>query len=153
MKKNRAVLHALIPAAAAAIVFIAATTCTNPVADILGSKSWGLVGTWGNSTYVAAITVTHCGVLDLKADNTYRCTDANGGQVTTGTYAVADVTAAGTVRTYHIQFTNDPPAPITTWVLAVVADGTTYESVSSLIFGAYPASLATGSNYGILTLM
>jgi hypothetical protein len=153
MRKNREGFRVLLLSAAAATTVMIVTACTNPVSEVLKAKSWGMVGTWGNSSYVAAVSVTRAGLLSLNADGTYRYSDPSGGSPQTGAYTVGDVTVSGAVRTYQIKFVSGPPTPGTTyWVLAQVTDGTTYESVSDMMGLAYPTSLASGSNYGILTL-
>jgi hypothetical protein len=149
--KKRALKTAILAMVAAAVV-LAAAACANPVAAVLNASNWGLVGTWGNPAYTGIPSFTQCGFLYVKADGKFRLTSPDGSTYTTGTYVLGAVSLSGTTRTYQIQFTNDPPALGTTWVLAQVSNGTTYESVSSVLF-TYPTSISTSDGtYGILTL-
>jgi hypothetical protein len=150
MKKNWTGLRTLLMGTAAAIVLIAATACTNPVSDVLGSKSWGLLGTWVNQSYGPYYpTVTQASSIYLGGDGTFKSTSTMG--ILVGTYSIDSVSISGTVRTYQITVVTGSPAPTTTWVLARVTNGTTYESVSSIY--AKPISISQADmTYGQLTL-
>jgi hypothetical protein len=152
MKKNRSAFKTILLCGAAAIALVVATSCANPVADLLNAKSWGMLGTWGNSSYVAGPSVTRAGFLYLNTDNTFRFTDPFGGAGGAGTYVVDSVAVSGTTRTYQITFDQTTGAPTGVYyVLARVTDGDTYESVSGSF--SYPASITIGDpSYGILAL-
>ena len=54
MKAAKTTLRALLLAAAAAAVMVALASCPNPVADLLNSGGWGLLGTWVSSDLMAS---------------------------------------------------------------------------------------------------
>jgi hypothetical protein len=144
--KKRTVIRALILAATASVVFLSATTCTNPVSDILNAKGWGLVGTWGNLAYGGAPTIARPGRLTYNADGTLRMSDPGGGAASTGTYTIGNVSISGTVRTYQVMANLFGPV----YVLCRVTDGKTYESNNGGF--SYPTGInTTDPTYGILT--
>lgn len=51
MKSAKKVLAAVLVTAIGAMLFSIAVACTNPDADTLGAKNWGLVGTWIQSSH------------------------------------------------------------------------------------------------------
>ena len=144
--KKRTVINAMALAAAAAAVCLSVTACTNPVSDVLNSKGWGLVGTWGNPAYTAAPTIAHPGRLVYNADGTMRMSDPGGSSAMTGTYTIGEVSVSGTARTYQVTVNMITPV----YLLCRITDGKTYESNNGGF--SYPtAIITTDPTYGILT--
>jgi hypothetical protein len=144
--KKRTVMRALVWAAAAAVACLLVTACTNPVADILNSKGWGLVGTWGNPAYTALPSIAHPGRLIYNADGSVKMSDPGGGSASTGTYTIGDVSVSGTVRTYQVTVNMTTP----TYLLCRITDGKTYESMTGGL--SYPTAINTmDPTYGTLT--
>ena len=152
MKPGRTTLRAVLWVTVAAAALLALGSCPNPVADLLNSKSWGLLGTW-----VSSMTIEYSPgrfyKLTVNADGTFRTENLNGSMSTEGAYAIDSVAVSGNSRTYMIDYSWGPPATVAHhYVLARVTDGITYESVYNSV-GPYPSSIVPGSpEYLVATL-
>ena len=132
--KARTIVRALLFAAVASLTL---ASCPNPVADLLNTKSWGLLGTWV-STRTIEYSPGMFYKLTVNADGTFRSEDQLGMSVSTGTYTVDSVSVSGNTRTLQVHYVFQ--GGITHhYVLIRVTDGTAYESVYGI--GAYPAML------------
>ncbi len=137
--KKRIQFRAVLRAASAAVVVFAATVCTNPVSDILNSKSLGLVGTWKNTnpSYIALTTPPQCYNLVINGDGTFRASDSSINS-TSGTYSIGSVSTQGSVRTYTIHFQWSPAQDC--YAFVQVTNATTYE-INGKTFLPYPTSI------------
>lgn len=126
-------------AALAAVIVCASTACTNPVFDILSSKSLGLVGTWKNNNpaYIALTTPPQCYNLVINGDGTFRSSDSSINS-TSGTYSIGSVSTQGDARTYTIHFQWSPAQDC--YAFIQVTDTTTYE-INGRTFLPYPTSI------------
>ncbi len=138
MKPGKTTLRAISCVAIAAIALLALASCPNPVADMLKSEGWGLLGTWvSNRTADYSPGVFH--KLTVNANGTFRSENDTGSMSSEGTYVVDSVTVSGNARTFMIDFTYGiPPTYSHNYVLARVTDGTTYENASTT-FLPYPS--------------
>lgn len=151
MKTAKTTLRALLLAAAAAAVMVALASCPNPVADLLNAEGWGLLGTWvapdtGGSMpgYFVKLTV--------RADGTFHAQDLGGAMYSQGTYVVDEVSVSGNSRAFKIHYTFGSILPYSHhYVLAIVTDGTSYESNYSST-EPYPPDINTGMGHLTATL-
>ena len=137
--KKRIPFRAALLAVSVAVAACVATTCTNPVFDILSSKSLGLVGKWRNTnaTYSALMTPPQCYNLVINADGTFRASDSTVNS-TLGTYSVESVSTQGSVRTYTIHFQWSPAQDC--YAFVQVTNAATYE-INGRTMQPYPTSI------------
>ena len=149
MKAAKTTLRALLLAAAAAAVMVALASCPNPVADLLNSDGWGLIGQWQSLNRTGS-NPGNFYKLTVRADGSFTAVDSTASITIIGNYAVESLAVSGEVRTMKIHFTYS--GSMHEYALARVTNGTTYESVVSGLL-PYPSSISTGDpNYLIAEL-
>jgi hypothetical protein len=152
MKAARTTLRAVLWVTVAAAALVALGSCPNPVADLLNSKSWGLLGTWVNSTHTADFNPGTFYKLTVRSDGTFRSEDQAGGMFYEGTYTVDGVTVSGNIRTFRVHY-DYAAGTADAYVLCRVTDGTTYESAFTGML-PYPTVIPPpgDANYFLATL-
>jgi TRAP-type mannitol/chloroaromatic compound transport system substrate-binding protein len=138
MNTRGTAIKAAILAVIAAAVLIAAAACANPVATALNSRSWGLVGTWVNSSYGGFMNLPKCPKVTIYSDGSFMAYDFGATATSTGTYTIDSVSASGNARTYQVHF-SWAAGVNNSYSLLRITGGTTFETESSSTLPYAPA--------------
>jgi hypothetical protein len=145
MRIGRKLTKVSLPAIAFAVL-LGLTTCSNPVSEILNSRSLGMVGTWINTNPALSMygSLPAPYKIVVRNDGTFATSDSTGTMASSsGTYAISSVSLSGDTRTYTIDFYWTSASPIHAYALVRIVGVTTWESntYSNPMTPGYPPAI------------